>query len=76
MQSKGGNGRKVGSPTDVRVEANEVAAAEAGLSPDEPVTNAEGDTTPDEVHYIGYFNLGERCYRVDRPEVTHMVGRD
>lgn len=48
--SKGGNGSpspKVGSPTDVRVEANEVAAAEAGLSPDEPVTNAEGDTTPE-----------------------------
>ena len=25
------------------------------------------DTTPDEIHYVGYFNTGERCYRVDRP---------
>jgi len=34
------------------------------------------DTTPEEVEYVGYFNLGEKCYRVDRPLETHMVGRD
>ena len=34
------------------------------------------DTTPEEVEYLGYYNLGEICYRVDRPVETHMVGRD
>ncbi|ELU14204.1 hypothetical protein CAPTEDRAFT_151463 [Capitella teleta] len=34
------------------------------------------DTTPDEVEYVGYFNLGESMYRVDRPSVTHGIGRD
>merc|ERR1719431_3025 len=34
------------------------------------------DTTPEEVEYLGYYNLGELCYRVDRPVETHMVGRD
>jgi len=34
------------------------------------------DTTPEEVEYTGYFNLAEYCYRVDRPKVTHMIGRD
>jgi len=34
------------------------------------------DTTPEEVEYIGYFNIAEYCYRVDRPKVTHMIGRD
>jgi len=34
------------------------------------------DTTPDEAEYLGYFNLAEFVYRVDKPVVTHMVGRD
>ena len=34
------------------------------------------DTTPQEVVYHGYFNIAESCYRVDRPKVTHMIGRD
>lgn len=34
------------------------------------------DTTPDEVEYLGYYNLATTCYRVDRPTTTHMVGRD
>lgn len=34
------------------------------------------DTTPEEVEYIGYFNLAEKCYRLDRPNVTHLIGRD
>ena len=34
------------------------------------------DTTPDEVEYLGYYNLAEFCYRVDKPEDTHQLGRD
>jgi len=34
------------------------------------------DTTPEDVEYLGYYNTAELCYRVDRPKVTHMVGRD
>lgn len=34
------------------------------------------DTTPEDIEYHGYFNLGETIYRVDKPEVTHMIGRD
>lgn len=34
------------------------------------------DTTPEEVEYLGYYNTAEVCYRVDKPVVTHMVGRD
>ncbi|XP_064619529.1 ester hydrolase C11orf54 homolog isoform X2 [Lineus longissimus] len=34
------------------------------------------DVTPDEVEYLGYFNVGEYMYRMDRPTVTHQVGRD
>jgi len=34
------------------------------------------DTTPEEVEYLGYFNTAQTIYRVDRPTVTHMVGRD
>lgn len=34
------------------------------------------DTTPETVEYLGYFNLGERIYRVDRPLASHQVGRD
>merc|ERR1712126_702991 len=29
------------------------------------------DTTPEEVEYLGYYNLAEFCYRVDRPVNTH-----
>lgn len=34
------------------------------------------DTTPDSVQYLGYFHPAEYLYRIDRPLVTHMVGRD
>ncbi|XP_037049611.1 ester hydrolase C11orf54 homolog [Bradysia coprophila] len=34
------------------------------------------DTTPDIVEYEGYFNVGERIVRIDRPINTHQFGRD
>ncbi|KAM8976507.1 ester hydrolase C11orf54 homolog [Pelodytes ibericus] len=34
------------------------------------------DTTPDTVYYVGYFHPAEFLYRIDKPSVTHMVGRD
>ncbi|XP_072386779.1 ester hydrolase C11orf54 homolog isoform X1 [Diabrotica undecimpunctata] len=34
------------------------------------------DTTPDTVEYLGYFNVGEEIYRVDKPVDTHYWGRD
>lgn len=34
------------------------------------------DTTPNEVEYEGYFVVAERLLRVDRPLVTHDIGRD
>ncbi|KAG9339790.1 hypothetical protein JZ751_022456 [Albula glossodonta] len=34
------------------------------------------DTTPDTVEYLGYFLPAEFIYRVDRPKVTHVIGRD
>ncbi|XP_001651535.2 ester hydrolase C11orf54 homolog isoform X1 [Aedes aegypti] len=34
------------------------------------------DTTPDTVEYEGYFNLGEKIVRVDKPVNTHKFGRD
>lgn len=34
------------------------------------------DTTPTEVEYHGYFTLAEKLYRIDRPTVTHNIGRD
>ncbi|XP_078588340.1 ester hydrolase C11orf54 homolog [Branchiostoma floridae x Branchiostoma japonicum] len=34
------------------------------------------DTTPEEVEYRGYFLPAEYIYRVDRPKVSHMIGRD
>lgn len=34
------------------------------------------DTTPSEVEYVGYYNLAEYCYRIDRPTNTHTFGRD
>lgn len=34
------------------------------------------DTTPDTVEYEGYFNIAERIVRIDKPIVTHKVGRD
>ena len=34
------------------------------------------DVTPEEVEYEGYFNVAEKVFRVDRPKVTHMIGRD
>jgi len=34
------------------------------------------DTTPDVVEYDGYFVVGKRIVRVDKPLVTHNFGRD
>ncbi|XP_026477083.1 ester hydrolase C11orf54 homolog [Ctenocephalides felis] len=34
------------------------------------------DTTPDSVEYLGYFNVAKKIMRLDRPEKTHMFGRD
>ncbi|XP_048872759.1 ester hydrolase C11orf54 homolog [Brienomyrus brachyistius] len=34
------------------------------------------DTTPDIVEYVGYFLLAEFVYRIDRPGMTHKIGRD
>ncbi|XP_058798060.1 ester hydrolase C11orf54 homolog [Phymastichus coffea] len=34
------------------------------------------DTTPDDVEYLGYFNLGESLYRVDQPPNTLQFGKD
>lgn len=34
------------------------------------------DTTPDIVEYEGYFIVGERIVRVDKPVNTHKFGRD
>lgn len=34
------------------------------------------DTTPEEVHYEGYFTLAPSIIRVDQPLHTHAVGRD
>lgn len=34
------------------------------------------DTTPDEVEYLGYFNVAQYMYRVDAPASTHQIGRD
>ncbi|XP_055603863.1 ester hydrolase C11orf54 homolog [Uranotaenia lowii] len=34
------------------------------------------DTTPDIVEYEGYFNVGEKIVRVDKPLITHKYGRD
>ncbi|XP_055381854.1 ester hydrolase C11orf54 homolog [Condylostylus longicornis] len=34
------------------------------------------DTTPENVEYEGFFNVGEQIVRVDRPRTTHKFGRD
>ena len=34
------------------------------------------DVTPEEVEYEAYYNVADLVYRVDRPTVTHNVGRD
>lgn len=34
------------------------------------------DVTPTQVEYIGYFNFAEKVIRVDKPSVTHLIGRD
>ena len=34
------------------------------------------DTTPNTVEYEGYFVVADRLCRVDRPTVTHNIGRD
>ncbi|CAO1302734.1 unnamed protein product [Diamesa tonsa] len=34
------------------------------------------DVTPETVEYEGYFNVGARIVRVDKPTVTHKFGRD
>lgn len=44
-------------------------------------THGEGghyhyDTTPDTVEYEGYFSIGEKVIRIDKPVQTHKMGRD
>lgn len=34
------------------------------------------DTSPDSVHYLGYLLPAELLFRIDRPQETHLVGRD
>jgi len=34
------------------------------------------DTSPDNVEYVGYYNVAEYIYRIDQPKETHNVGRD
>lgn len=34
------------------------------------------DTTPEVVEYEGYFQIGEKLVRIDKPLVTHQFGRD
>jgi len=34
------------------------------------------DVTPDTIEYLGYFSPAKKIYRIDRPEETHMIGRD
>ncbi|KAJ8725335.1 hypothetical protein PYW08_003518 [Mythimna loreyi] len=34
------------------------------------------DTTPDDVHYEGYFALASSIIRVDAPVESHVIGRD
>lgn len=34
------------------------------------------DTTPNTAEYLGYFNLGQKIARIDRPKETHTMGRD
>ncbi len=34
------------------------------------------DTTPTDVEYHGYYTLAEKLYRIDRPSVSHNIGRD
>lgn len=34
------------------------------------------DTTPEEVEYLGYFYTANSIHRIDKPEITHDVGRD
>ncbi|XP_046424646.1 ester hydrolase C11orf54 homolog isoform X3 [Neodiprion fabricii] len=34
------------------------------------------DTTPDTVEYLGYFNVGEAVYRIDKPPMAQAFGKD
>ena len=34
------------------------------------------DTTPEDVEYLGFFNLGETLYRVDQPPNALRFGKD
>eukprot|EP00088_Acartia_fossae_P049409 TRINITY_DN5439_c0_g1_i3.p1 TRINITY_DN5439_c0_g1~~TRINITY_DN5439_c0_g1_i3.p1 ORF type:complete len:330 (-),score=69.06 TRINITY_DN5439_c0_g1_i3:54-1016(-) len=34
------------------------------------------DTTPQQVQYLGYYNLADFIYRLDKPVDTHTFGRD
>lgn len=34
------------------------------------------DTTPETVEYVGYFNLGQKLYRIDQPERKQYFGKD
>lgn len=34
------------------------------------------DTTPEEIEYLGYYNIAEYIYRIDPPSQTHNIGRN
>jgi hypothetical protein len=34
------------------------------------------DITPDEVEYHGYYTVAEKIVRIDKPTITHQIGRD
>lgn len=34
------------------------------------------DTTPNEVEYEAYYNIAEEIWRIDRPTISHQIGRD
>ena len=34
------------------------------------------DTTPNEIEYEAYYNVAEEIWRIDRPTISHQIGRD
>jgi len=34
------------------------------------------DLSPETVEYVAYYSVAQKLWRIDRPEATHLVGRD
>lgn len=34
------------------------------------------DVSPESVEYVGYYAIAQKLWRIDKPEVTHLIGRD